>query len=1064
MAAPRASLSRGLKPARVGEDRARSHTGHRRSRLSDLVEAMRSQIAARTAVVIVGTGVSVAGSDRAPTASWNGFIESGLKRAVAFNPSLPSKWYEHLRADLSFATEEDYLPGTFAVADQITSALGGNDGGEFKAWLRDDIGSLKVAGPEAHALISAIGSLGIPILTTNYDGLLEEALRRVTTTLHDTSNSQLVLQGAISNVLHLHGYWDAPETVVFGGLSYGAMLGNEASIAIEHMLVGARSIIFVGCGEGLADPNFESLRAWLSQLFSDSEMRHYRLCRSSEVKKLAQLHQAERIIPVSYGDTYGDLEPFLRSLAPSDAAALVPTWQLTPSIQQLAIEAIDLRVRSETIFSEHLGDVDSRPLAEILIPPVLLPVTQAQFVQSGDLDEEHRPKRCDAAADIQEHSLLLIAAEETSGLTSALEWIAARAAKMLDVAPVMVDFRQLGTGHLPLERQVRKELRLAGVSLAPSDSLPTMALALDNLSVRPEKILYRVIDELKDPHYAFAVIGCRQGAEADLMERLAEAGLVPALRYIGRLNGADATKMAMLVEPSRAEKLASKAIGIANTEHLPRTPLTIGLLLCMLLHGESLLATASPTALLDGYVNLLLGRGDPHDDARFALDSLEKSDILASLAERFVLDRTGSLSEHVALECLESYFTEVGWTEDPIDVLGNFTRRYLLSVRNGQVRFAQSSYLHLFAAKRAIESESFRKMLYDDPLYFSPILRHYAALTRNDPEVLRRVEDLLGAAGTATMTGKAFGIVDETDVPPGPGSIDELVASLSLSAREDLDTDAEASGSKSNDLARRADDWLDRVADSDHEPFPIEEISDAPPVIQVMAALTLASNVLRDSELVKDLDLKQRVLKRTLRIWGHFVDLLEVDEDFQALWRALAEAVFVGHDISEQKKRNVVDQFCDMAPVLMGLGGIAAYLSSRKLLRALAECFQCEDFVTDSASSVMGALMAFDIQDPGWTKYFAQVQADHSHVKAVHVVMRELGKLAYYFNRLSQEDAARLLQFLSNEYVEDLPPASPALRKTNVAKISQQLRKNRNLLTAKRGGRRVTDFRDELES
>ena len=443
-------------------------------------------------------------------------------------------------------------------------------------------------------------------------------------------------------------------------------------------------------------------------------MRHYRLCLEGEVQELAKLHEEERIVPIVYGTTHDSLASFLRELAPSDDTAVQPAWDAGGTVQERAIEAIHARVGAETVMAEHLADVETRALKDILIPPVLLPVTQEQFARSADLAEEVRPKRCNPHEDILEYSHILVAADETAGLTSALEWAVAEASDGdSSLTPVVVDFRQLGNGHRPLERQIRKELRLAGIDLHPSKPLPKLALALDNLTLKPEKIFSRALNEITGDVYAFVVLGCRQGAEVGILDQLEALNIRPTLRYVGRLNNRDATKMATLVEPTRAEKLAVKAIQIAKNEHLPRTPLTIGLLVCMLLHGETLLSTASETALLDAWVNLLLGRGDPHDDARFALDSLEKANILAFLAERFVHDRTGSLTEPVALACLEEYFAAVGWTEDPIEVLGNFRNRYLLTARHGQVKFAQTSYLHLFAAKRAIESAEFRRALFE---------------------------------------------------------------------------------------------------------------------------------------------------------------------------------------------------------------------------------------------------------------------------------------------------------------------------------------------------------------
>jgi hypothetical protein len=1012
--------------------------------------ALKEQIAARTVTVVVGSGVSIGASGNAVTSSWAGLLRSGIERAASFNPRLPPGWKEHVLKELEYAERNDYIPDVLSAAEKVTVAFGGKEGGEFRAWLRDDIGSLELSNDtHGRELIAAIGALGVPIATTNYDRLIEAALTRATSTWMDPSDAQLIIQGTTNNILHLHGSWDEPRSIIFGSLSYGELMANRPAQAVERILSAGRSVLFIGCGAGLFDPNFESLRKWLAETFPDSELRHYRLCLEEELEQLARVHSEERIVPISYGSSHESLLSFLQSMAPLQDAVAKLEPASAPVAYDRAVEAIEARVRSETIMADYLLDIDVRALADILIPPVLLPVTQEQFVQSFTLDEQIRPKRCDPSREVRNHSCLLVAADETAGLTSALEWLVTEAHSVdRTVTPVVVDFRQLGAGHRPLERQIRKELRLAGVDLHPTARLPKLALGLDNLTVRPDKIFSRALDELTNDYYAFVVLGCRQGSEMAIRQRLGDVKIEPTLRYIGRLNSSDATKLATLIEPTRADRLASKAIDIAKTEHLPRTPLIIGLLICMLLRGETLLYTASPTALLDSWVNLLLGRGDPHDDARFSLDSLEKANILAFLAERFVTERVGSLSEPVALKCLEEYFTAVGWSEDPIDVLANFKKHYLLIVRNGQVRFAQSSYLHLFAAKRAIESEGFRHILYDDALYFSPILRHYAALTRNDADILVRVEQLLTPAEPSNPSANgSFSHVPEGDDNISEASIEDLLGELSLSGMdgEAPEEAAEEDGDTETDSSEWLDSWIDRLEESDREPFPLESIEDAEPITRVMIALTLASNVLRDSELVKDLPLKERVLHRSLILWGKLVSLLEADDAFRDFISSVAVEFAEALRLAKSRREEFVENFCDMAPILFGLTCISDSLSSRKLLLSLDACFTDSDFMNDAGGSVMGALLGFDIHEPGWTKYFTKTGQRHERIKAVRIILMKLAEYSYYHEPLDRHDEDRLLEFLVHLNVLRVRVRNAADRKNHEVSIAEQFRRNRIL-------------------
>ncbi len=686
--------------------------------------------------MIVGAGVSVATTDRAPSADWLGLLRSGIQHALEQNSSLPPGWQAYVEADLAQA--ETYLPATITAAEKIVAGLGGSDGAAYKRWLRDTVGALQVRDPN---LIQAVAALGAPIATTNYDNLLEAVTGRDSATWMQVDHAQLALKGQTPDIVHLHGHWRVPESVILSAHSYGRLGSGGPANALQRGIGSTRTLLFIGCGAGLEDPNFAGLREWLSSVFPNTEARHYRLCRDTELAGLRELHADESIVPLAYGASHGDLVPFLRGLGTASRTRGGVTRTLSP---ELALAALCEQARAATVFADQMPDVDRRLVPELLVAPVLLPMTQDQFSYRWDLPSGERPRRCDPYADVRDKTRLLIAAEENSGLTSALTWFVAQAHEHNPrLPPVVVDFRKLAAGLNPLRRQVIRELMSAGAMSGRQDAVPPCALALDNVTTKPDRIFHRALAELASEDYPFVVLGCRQGTEADVLQHLSESGQEFSLRYIGRLTHSDATRLASLAEPTRAPRLASRALEIAKREHLVRTPMTLGLLISVLLHGEALLGTASDTALLDAYVSLLLGRGDPHDDARITLDAHERTAILATLAESYVEANAGSLPEASVIEALARYFDSVGWSEDPVEVMTNFRTRHLLTIRGGQVQFTQASFLHLFAARRAMESQAFKERLFANPLYFAPIIRHYAALTRDDPAVLRTADALL---------------------------------------------------------------------------------------------------------------------------------------------------------------------------------------------------------------------------------------------------------------------------------------------------------------------------------
>jgi hypothetical protein len=116
-------------------------------------------------------------------------------------------------------------------------------------------------------------------------------------------------------VLHLHGYWEEPRSVVLGISSYDDILRHAHTQALLRGCLVGRTLLFVGFGAGLEDPNFTALRGWSREVLAQSEYSHFRLDLERNVDQLRHMHAGERIKVLSYGKEHQDLIPFLRRLA-----------------------------------------------------------------------------------------------------------------------------------------------------------------------------------------------------------------------------------------------------------------------------------------------------------------------------------------------------------------------------------------------------------------------------------------------------------------------------------------------------------------------------------------------------------------------------------------------------------------------------------------------------------------------------------------------------------------------------------------------------------------------------
>jgi len=286
---------------------------------STLHDDVRSHIATGDVLVVVGAGESMGATRGNPIASWTGLLKNGAERCREVC-SLSDDWLKKKQADLASGDMDDLL----AVAEIVASKLGSPAGGEYRRWLRETVGKLRATSRD---VLEALRDLQVPIATTNYDGLLEEVIGRPAVTWQDGAKVERVIRGDDQGVLHLHGFWDRPETVILGIRDYEKILGDTHAQTMQKAIRATRTLLFVGCGEGLRDPNFGAFLRWTQQVFSESEYRHFRLARDSEVAALQALHPpAERLFVLAYGPAHQDLGPFLRRLAPTGAPlAAVPS-------------------------------------------------------------------------------------------------------------------------------------------------------------------------------------------------------------------------------------------------------------------------------------------------------------------------------------------------------------------------------------------------------------------------------------------------------------------------------------------------------------------------------------------------------------------------------------------------------------------------------------------------------------------------------------------------------------------------------------------------------------------
>jgi HEAT repeat protein len=280
---------------------------------STLIKKLKEDIASGRVVTIAGTGVSVAACGNQEIegfriATWTGLLLHGVKHLTDIGAANAKT-----ACLLKMQVESGETDLIITAAETISQRMKGKSDGTFRGWLKDTIGGLTI---QDRAVVDALAALPGVLATLNYDNLLEVASGRHAITWLKTDGVQDVLARVDGDaVLHLHGWYQEPESIVLGLGSYLAVKDHPHAKAVLDLFAISHTLLFVGCGDTVLDPNFSRLVEWGKEALNDVAPRHYLLCRTSDVAAFQdKLAEAPWLQPLDYGADYTDLAPFLRNL------------------------------------------------------------------------------------------------------------------------------------------------------------------------------------------------------------------------------------------------------------------------------------------------------------------------------------------------------------------------------------------------------------------------------------------------------------------------------------------------------------------------------------------------------------------------------------------------------------------------------------------------------------------------------------------------------------------------------------------------------------------------------
>ena len=267
-------------------------------------------------LVVVGAGVSIEETG-APHASWLGLLNHGIDHLVATGV-FPDKHGRELRASLEAAFSPFDLPTALQHAELVELNLLTPKPKAFSNWLSAAFSEFKAKNGKSRLLdsISELSQAGALLLTTNYDSLLTDATGLPPVTWEEPSQFLQVINRQRTGILHIHGHWQRPSSVVLGRSSYNRIVEDRLIQEAFQSLWMEWAWLYVGCGNGLDDPNLGRLLEW-GKKWKDGALHHYFLAKDDKALALARRPDKPcNLVSIGFRD-YRNLPDILHCLAPA---------------------------------------------------------------------------------------------------------------------------------------------------------------------------------------------------------------------------------------------------------------------------------------------------------------------------------------------------------------------------------------------------------------------------------------------------------------------------------------------------------------------------------------------------------------------------------------------------------------------------------------------------------------------------------------------------------------------------------------------------------------------------
>lgn len=320
------------------------------------------------------------------------------------------------------------------------------------------------------------------------------------------------------------------------------------------------------------------------------------------------------------------------------------------------------------------------------------------------------------------------------------------------------------------------------------------------------------------------------------------------------------------------DKILDKITQNLKTLHVPSYPVVISVMLGILENTHSFYPH-NKASLLEKFIEILLEKYSLQKTSSFHLDYTDRENYVTFLVEKMVDSNQYYFTNRLALEKLTLvYFKNRGLTISISHFVDYFFQRGLFfEFQNSTIQFKYRCFCEYFIAKQMMMKDNFYSKIINgnNQLQFINELDIYTGLKRNDQDLVAKVENQVRILFENPIFN--FSLNTFNDIDCKDSIFDKECTSDLIQLSDDMDDEKrddliDGKALLGNNVEIRSESMNQKITKESHD-----EKNGVPIELRALENLILFSKVVRNSELIENLEYRQDVFDRCICYWAKFL-------------------------------------------------------------------------------------------------------------------------------------------------------------------------------------------------